>query len=92
MAAAVSRRTASGALLGEAEAITPEAALDLFLADALDLTHQRRIETGAPADLCLLGVPWQNARESLSADLVRSTLIGGNLVYDSTNQRIGSAG
>ena len=92
MAAAVSRRTARGALFGNAEALSPEAALALFLAEPLDLSRQRRIVPGAFADLCLLGAPWLKARKSLSADLVRTTWIGGKPVYDRPDHRIGSAG
>ena len=39
--AAVSRRTPDGALLGEAEALTPDEALDLFLADPEDLALRK---------------------------------------------------
>jgi predicted amidohydrolase YtcJ len=82
MAAAVSRRTHAGEALGAAEALTPEAALELFLADPFDLGRTRHVEPGAPADLCLLSQPWRTAREALSADLVRTTLIGGRIVHD----------
>lgn len=81
MAAAVSRRTASGTLIGAAEALDPEQALGLFLADPLDLGRQRRIEPGAPADFCLLTKPWAVARHALSADLVRATIIAGRIVH-----------
>jgi predicted amidohydrolase YtcJ len=81
MAAAVSRRTRQGQILGAAEALTPEEALDLFLADPTDLRRTRRIEPGAKADLCLLTRPWREARESLSADLVRATLIDGCVMF-----------
>lgn len=81
MAAAVSRRTASGTLIGAAEALDPEQALALFLADPLDLGRQRRIEPGAPADFCLLAKPWAVARHALSADLVRATIIAGRIVH-----------
>lgn len=82
MAAAVARRTPSGAVLGAAEALTPEAALALFLTDPLDLSRTRRIEPGAAADLCLLAAPWRDGRTSLSADLVRLTVIGGRVIHD----------
>ena len=70
-----------GATVGAAEALTPEAALALYLADPLDLTRQRRIAPGAPADLCLLDRPWRAARESLSASSVRATFVSGQLVH-----------
>lgn len=82
MAAAVSRQTATGQLIGADEALTPEEALALFLADPVDLEVTRSIEVGAPADLCLLQEPWSVARNGLSADLVRATIIDGRIVHD----------
>lgn len=86
MAAAVSRRTGAGHVLGQEEALAPEEALALFLADPEDLTRQRRIEPGAPADLCLLDHPWVEARERLSAFDVRCTIAGGRLIHDRVDQ------
>ena len=82
MAAAVSRMTRSRLLLGPNEALTPEQALALFLADPMDLTRQQSIEIGAPADLCLLDRPWEEARLRLSADDVRMTIIDGRIVHN----------
>jgi predicted amidohydrolase YtcJ len=81
MAAAISRRTRAGRIIGADESLSPEAALALYLADPLDLTRQRRIAVGEPADLCLLDRPWAQARESLSSDRVRATLVSGDLVH-----------
>ena len=81
MAAAVSRRTANGAVIGEAEALRPEDALELYLADPMDLRRQRRLAVGEPADLCLLDRPWAQARERLSSEDVAATLIAGELVH-----------
>lgn len=86
MAAAVSRRTRLGKPLGLGEALTPEAALALFLADPVELAVTRRVEIGAPADLCLLAKPWREARRTLSAALVKATLIGGRLLHDRIDQ------
>ncbi len=86
MAAAVSRTTRGGLVLGAEEALTPEAALALFLADPHDLTRQRRIEPGAPADLCLLDRNWASARTRLSAADVRLTVIDGRIVHDRVDQ------
>jgi len=86
MAAAVSRRTRRGQMLGPGEALSPEEALDLFLADPVELGRIRKIEVGAPADLTLLAKPWRAARERLSADLVKASLIGGRLVYNRVDQ------
>jgi predicted amidohydrolase YtcJ len=82
MAAAVSRRTRSGQAVAPAEALTPEQALALYLADPADLARIREIAVGAPADLVLLDRPWEEARAALSADLVRTTIIGGRVVHD----------
>ena len=86
MQAAVCRLTASGAALGAGQALTPEEALALYLADPADLTRQRRIRPGARADLCLLDRSWAEARNSLSAGLVRTTFIGGLCVHDRIDQ------
>ncbi len=86
MRAAVSRRTRSGNVIGAAEALSPEEALGLYLASPDDLTQQRAIEPGAPADLCLLDRPWSQARETLCADDVRMTIISGRVVHDGVDQ------
>ncbi len=86
MRAAISRTTAAGQIIGGMEALSPEAALGLFLAVPQDLLRQRRIAVGEPADLCLLALPWQAARDRLSADDVRATIIGGEIVYNRIDQ------
>jgi predicted amidohydrolase YtcJ len=86
MRAAVSRRTAAGALVGVDEALTPEQARDLFLADPLDLSRIRQVEVGAAADLCLLERGWDAARTRLDAGDVRLTMIGGSIIHDSVDQ------
>lgn len=86
MRAAVARQTASGTIIGPDEASTPEEALALYLADPQDLTVERRIVVGAPADLCLLDRPWAQARDRLLADDVRLTLIGGSIAYNCVDQ------
>lgn len=82
MASAVSRQTRSGTVIEANEALSPEAALALYLADPADLDRQRAIAIGAPADLCLLDRPWSKARTALSAGLVSATWISGRLVHD----------
>lgn len=81
MAAAVDRRTHSGAIMTAEEALTPEQALDLFLRipDALD--KRRTIRVDAKADLCLLDCPWSQARTALSSSHVRATFVGGRQVF-----------
>jgi predicted amidohydrolase YtcJ len=82
MAAAVSRRTREGMVMGAEEALTPETALGLYLADPLDLSRQRMLEPGAAADLCLLDRRWAEARAQLGSDLVRCTIVDGRVVHD----------
>lgn len=86
MAAAVARTTASGAVIGGDEALTPEQALALYLADPLDLSRRRRIAPGAPADLCLLDRPWSSARSRLDSGDVVATIAAGRLVHQRVDQ------
>lgn len=80
MAAAVTRRTQEGRLLGPAERLTPERALALFTTPPeAPGGAPRRVAKGALADLCLLDRPWQSARSALSQRWVRATWIGGRL-------------
>jgi predicted amidohydrolase YtcJ len=82
MAAAVSRRTRSGAQLGEAEALQPGEALALYLADPQDLRRTRTVDVGAAADLCLLDAGWTTISKDLSASHVRLTIVRGVIVHD----------
>jgi predicted amidohydrolase YtcJ len=78
MRAATERRTDSGAALGLGEALTPEEALALYLTPLADPGGRlRRVEPGAPADLCLLSDPWSVARGNLDASDVRAAYVGG---------------
>ncbi|MCJ2177522.1 amidohydrolase family protein [Novosphingobium album (ex Hu et al. 2023)] len=86
MAAAVSRKTSGGATIGAGEALTPEEALSLYLADPLDFARQRRIAPGETADLCLLDCPWTQARERLTSSDVAAAWISGNLVHQRIDQ------
>ena len=86
MRAAVSRKTDGGETIGVNEALSPEEALALYLADPLELARERRIEPGAAADLCLLDRPWVEARLRLEAGDVRMTVIGGSIVHDRIDQ------
>lgn len=86
MTAAVERSTPEGMTMNAAEALTPEEALALYLADPADLTRTRTIEVGASADLCLLDRPWAAARGALSARRVTATWISGRLVHDGIDQ------
>jgi predicted amidohydrolase YtcJ len=82
MAAATCRHSRAGAAIGAAEALTAEEALDLYLRAPQALGVRRRVEVGAPADVCLLDRPWARARMALGAVRVRTTLIGGRVAHD----------
>jgi hypothetical protein len=41
----------------------------------------RRVEVGAPADLCLLRAPLADILVAPSAEMVAATIIGGRLVF-----------
>lgn len=86
MAAAVTRTTAAGTTIGPGEALTPEQALDLYLAAPEALDQLRRVEIGASADLCLLDRKWSHARADLASVGVRATWIDGRLVRDGVDQ------
>jgi predicted amidohydrolase YtcJ len=82
IAAAVRRRSASGAPLGPDEALSPEQALALYGAPLGDPgAPTRGVAIGAQADLCLLDRPWRDARARLASDDVRATWCAGRLVW-----------
>jgi predicted amidohydrolase YtcJ len=82
MRAARDRRTAAGALLGPTERLTPEEALNLYLAP-LEAPEgpPKRLVAGSVADLVLMRAPWSTCRAELDAGLVRATVARGCLVY-----------
>jgi predicted amidohydrolase YtcJ len=86
MAAAVSRRTHDGQVIGVGEALSPEQALQLYLNLPDDLSRQRRIAVGEPADLCLLNRRWAEARDQLGSHLVRATIVAGAIAHNSVDQ------
>ncbi len=88
MQAAVTRSTRSGQTLGEAEIVSPETAFALFC-DPFATAHARaipstRLAIGQRADLCLLDLPWRDARRELSSDHVVATLSAGELIGSTT--------
>ena len=89
MRAAVERRSHNGCVLGAAEALTPRAALDLFLS-ALHTpgAAPRQVRVGAPADLCLLHVPLADV--TLDAGEVHATIIGGRVVHSAQSAELSS--
>jgi predicted amidohydrolase YtcJ len=82
MRAAVARRTAAGEVMGREEALTPEQALRLFLsAPGEPGVGEITLTAGTPADLCLLHVPWEIARNDLRSEQVRATWRAGQQIY-----------
>jgi len=82
MAAAVSRRTPEGHILGEREQLTPERALQLFTSSAENPGGRMRIiEVGGLADLCLLDRPWHLARSRLNQEDVITTIRAGEIIW-----------
>ena len=80
--AAVARSTGSGRVLSPGEALTPRRALDLFLTPPDDPGGPpRRVEAGAPADLCLLAVPIAAALTDPSSAAVRATFRAGRQIH-----------
>ena len=78
MRAAVRRETRSGVVVGGKERLTPERALALFTTPCWDPGGvPRTISPGAPADLCLLTLPWREARLRLDGDDVAGTWVAG---------------
>jgi predicted amidohydrolase YtcJ len=82
MRAAIDRRTELGELLGPAESVSPDAALALLTGDLARPGQPRpALAVGDRADLMLLHEPWREARTALSAELVRATFVGGELIF-----------
>ena len=86
MRAAVQRRTRSGQVLGAGERVGPATALDLFLGSADAPARPRRVEPGAPADLCVLDRPLRDVYEALdgepSFNPVVLTIAAGRVIAD----------
>jgi predicted amidohydrolase YtcJ len=81
MHAAVTRKTHGGADLGAREALSPEQALRLYTSDLASPGTSESIRVGGPADLCLLTLPWSDAREALDTVIVEATFNGGRCIY-----------
>ncbi len=79
MAAAVDRRTRTGASLGPDEALTPEEAFALFTPTGLrDGAGAPRVRVGDAGAFCLLDRSWRAARDSLGGTRVRLTVPAAN--------------
>jgi predicted amidohydrolase YtcJ len=80
IAAATTRRTPAGAILGGDERLDARRALALFLGPpGAPGGAARRVTPGAPADLCLLAAPLEEALREPSASLVVATIRRGHL-------------
>jgi predicted amidohydrolase YtcJ len=82
MRAAVTRRTASGEILGPAERVAAREALAMFFGAATQPTNPRAIAEGQPGDLAVLAAPPDEALDDLGADLVAATIIAGDVVFE----------
>lgn len=81
--AAVTRRTATGAVLEAAERLEAARALNLYLSEAgAPGGAPRRIKPGAVADLCLLDAPLAVVVREPDSHWVRATVVAGQVVFD----------
>jgi predicted amidohydrolase YtcJ len=79
--AAATRQTATGCVLGPAEAITARQGLEMFLGGADRPDHPRRVEVGAVADLCVLAEPLDTALAGNQDPLVLATIVDGTVIH-----------
>lgn len=80
--AATHRCTNAGLPLGRGERISAAGALRCYWGSRTDPGGpQRRVEVGAPADLCLLAVPLADVGQNPDSSLVRATIINGKTAY-----------
>ncbi len=81
--AAVNRTTRDGRVIGTRESIDPDRALELFTTRPESPGGpSRRVCVGEAADLCLLNKRWSDARNDLSTNHVRLTVVDGDVVYE----------
>jgi predicted amidohydrolase YtcJ len=79
VAAAVTRRTPGGQVLGRRERLSPPRALRLFLTAPEDPARLRQVRPGQPGDLCVLRTPLGPFLSRPSADGVRASIIGAQI-------------
>ncbi len=81
MQAAVERCSRNGIVLGAGEALSPEAALRLFLSPlSAPGASARRLKEGMRADLCLLDRNWQQARTALGRVRIEACFKQGKIM------------
>ncbi|SFT82131.1 Predicted amidohydrolase YtcJ [Geodermatophilus amargosae] len=82
MTAAVHRRTASGAVVGAAETLTPAQALAGYLGSPGNPGGApRRVRVGSTADLVVLDRTLTDVLHAPTSDAVQGTLVGGRVVF-----------
>ena len=82
IAAGTTRQTKSGQILGEKEKLSARDALSLYLgAFHAPAGPVRKIEIGAPADLCILKTPLQDALNAPDKVEVAATIANGDIIY-----------
>lgn len=86
MAAARTRRTAAGAVLGEAERLSAPAALDLWTRGAAHALHADalgRLRRGGPADAVVVEPdPLRAPADEVAATRVRLVVVAGEVVWE----------
>jgi predicted amidohydrolase YtcJ len=79
VAAAVTRRTMSGQVVGRPERLSPARALRLFLTAPEDPGRLRKVRPGQPGDLCVLRTPLRPFLSRPAADGIRAGIIGAQI-------------
>jgi hypothetical protein len=79
VAAAVTRRTPGGRVLGRPERLSAARALRLFLTAPDDPGRLRQVRPGQPGDLCVLQTPLRPFLARPTADGVRAGIIGAQI-------------
>jgi predicted amidohydrolase YtcJ len=80
VAAATTRRTKAGAVLGAAERVSAAEALALYLAAPGDVRQRRVIAPGQPGEVCVLSAPLQHVLADPQRAEVRATITGGRVL------------
>jgi predicted amidohydrolase YtcJ len=79
VAAATTRRTSAGTVIGPAERVTAAQALRLFLAAPDDVRRLRSIAPGQPGDICVLHGPIRQVLADPAATQVQAAIIGAHV-------------
>lgn len=79
VAAAVTRRTTSGQVVGRPERLSPARALRLFLTAPQDPGRLREVRPGQPGDLCVMRTPLRPFLSCPAAGGIRAGIIGAQV-------------